>query len=73
MSYPEEASSQNRKQNLNAQGAEKKSTTIANCQKVKCSFYLCKQLNYEDWKEIIHFWHWAVQHSENLKTFERFE
>ena len=33
-SYSEEASSQNRKQNLNAQGAEKISTTIANCHKL---------------------------------------
>ena len=55
ISYPEEASSQNRKQNLNAQGAEKISTTIANCQKVKCSFFLCKKLNYDDWKKLFIF------------------
>ena len=60
ISYSEEASSKNREQNLNAQGAEKISTTMANCQKVKSSFSFCKQLNYEVWKEIIHFWHWAV-------------
>ena len=27
---------------------------------MKSSFSFSKQLNYEVWKEIIHFWHWAV-------------
>ena len=60
ISYSEKVSSNNREQNLNAQGAEKISTTIANCQKVKSSFSFCKPLNYEAWKENILFWHWAV-------------
>ena len=57
----------------NAQGAEKKSTSMPYiCQEVQDSF--SKILSNEAWKEICHFLHWAVisSHPDNRNGTDPF-